>query len=357
MDEKSDSAGDLPGERRANATLGEIVAAMAKSLHEQAAAVTAAGGYQTPEGPYRGILPEGKRFFTVDQAAQETALAVHPRQGDDAGSSRVSNVFFVHAGDRSRRVFLTDEQLQELDRIWSSAGLPPQRFPMTQDAFAAYALVLEKSARGGDWALCPVLRDREFEASILRVCTRDAHAVLLRQAIAAGAVEIRHPATMTPVGAAAAGDNALIRRADLVKFAASMPEPIELVDEQMPDEDTGAADGADVQAKVSEASLDTTLLAVTADLVDAFGIATGMTKQWFTSYKLRDAADLGTARKVKGRGGRNSMQPLYCPFEVMAWLVNSKHRQGRELSEARGWQILETHFPKVYKKHSAADPR
>ncbi len=90
--------------------------------------------------------------------------------------------------------------------------------------------MLSKSARGSEWALGAILTTREAHASILRAATRNAHAEMLRQAIAAGQITLLHPATKTPIGVEAAGDAALIRRDDLVMFAASMAEPIELVD-------------------------------------------------------------------------------------------------------------------------------
>ncbi len=213
-----------PGRR----TITDILAAMNQSLEQQASEAVAEG-YRPPEGPYRRALPAGKWLFTIAEAALETALALHPEQAEDPGDAKVKS-FYLHDVSRPQQgIYPNDEQAQELDDIWNSAGLPRPAFPMEQYAFDAYALALSRSARGGEWGLGADLTSRETHASKLRAATRKAHEEMLRQAIAAGTVVLLHPGTLTPIGAAAAGESALIRVADVVKFAASMPMPIELV--------------------------------------------------------------------------------------------------------------------------------
>lgn len=206
-----------------------IIVAMDQSLTHQAAEALVAG-YRSSEGPYCRTLPAGKRFFTISQAAGETARAVYPEQVDDPASAKVSAFFLLDAADAGREVRLTEEVARELEAIWHAASLPPAVFPMEQWTAEAYALALRNSARGRNWVLRPGLRSRQKDANVLWATTRRDHEKLLRQAIAVGQITLLHPATKTPIGAAAAGDAALIRRDDLVKFAASLPEPVELVD-------------------------------------------------------------------------------------------------------------------------------
>ncbi|OIQ92126.1 hypothetical protein GALL_259630 [mine drainage metagenome] len=206
-----------------------LIAAMDQSLTQQAVEALAAG-YPTSEGPYRRTLPAGKRFFTIPEAAGETASAVYPEQADDRASAKVSGFLYFEATDAGRKVHLTEEEARELEAIWHAASLPPAVFPMEQWTAEAYSLALRNSERGRNWVLCPALRSRLKDASVLWAATRRDHEKLLRQAVAAGQITLLHPATKTPIGAGAAGDAALIRRDDLVKFAASLPEPVELVD-------------------------------------------------------------------------------------------------------------------------------
>ncbi|OIQ83767.1 hypothetical protein GALL_344290 [mine drainage metagenome] len=209
-------------------TVASILEWADQSTEHQAAEALAAG-YRPPEGPYRRTLPIGKRFFTISECALETARALHPEQPDDPSSAKVKS-FYLHEVSRPQQGFYpNDEQAQELNHIWNSAGLPRPTFPMERYTFDAYALALSRSARGSEWGLGADLTSRETHASTLRATTRKAHEEMLRQAVASGTVVLLHPGTLTTLGAAAAGENALIRAADVVKFAASMPVPIELV--------------------------------------------------------------------------------------------------------------------------------
>ena len=89
-------------------------------------------------------------------------------------------------------------------------------------------------------------------------------------------------------------------------------------------------------------------------LIDAFGQWTGLRKGWF--HNLTDRPALQKARKVKGVGGKNWTEPMFCPYEVMDWLCNGPRRSGRKLREEKGWEILERVFPKVYEARSDMRP-
>jgi len=96
-------------------------------------------------------------------------------------------------------------------------------------------------------------------------------------------------------------------------------------------------------------------LATREALIEAFGKFTEMNASWFV--KLGDTPALLAARKVTGQGGRNNAAPLFCPFEVMQWLINPNRRKGNPMQPDTGWRMLELHFPLVYHAHSVCDPR
>lgn len=104
------------------------------------------------------------------------------------------------------------------------------------------------------------------------------------------------------------------------------------------------------------AAPDYSMLATRDKLIAAFGSFTDMKSGWFDN--LKDTPALLNARRVRGRGGRGHIEePWFCPFEVMRWLIDPKRRKGRPLSESKGWELLESHFHKVYAANSVADPR
>jgi hypothetical protein len=101
---------------------------------------------------------------------------------------------------------------------------------------------------------------------------------------------------------------------------------------------------------------DVSLLATRKQLIDAFGSFTGIDDSWFTN--LKDSPALQGARKVTGQGGRGHIaEPLFCPFVVLQWLINPNRRKGRKLSEHKGWEMFERHFPRAYAAYSVGDPR
>lgn len=102
--------------------------------------------------------------------------------------------------------------------------------------------------------------------------------------------------------------------------------------------------------------IDPSKLATRTELINAFGSFTGMCDQWFDS--LKDKPALLRARKRAGMGQRGqTLEPLFCPFVVMNWLVDPKRKTGRPLSLNKGWEILEKSFPKVHAERSVGDSR
>lgn len=97
-------------------------------------------------------------------------------------------------------------------------------------------------------------------------------------------------------------------------------------------------------------------LATSAELIGAFGAFTGMSSNWFKNVK--DKPSLKRARKVVGRGQRGlTIEPLFCPYEVMLWLIATSRRVGTPLRNEKGWELLEKYFPSAYAAHSIGDPR
>lgn len=109
-------------------------------------------------------------------------------------------------------------------------------------------------------------------------------------------------------------------------------------------------------APPSAAGPDYTILATRQDLIDAYGAFTGMDMGWFENVK--DSPKLQKARKVLGKGikGR-SIEPLFCPYEVMVWLIGKKRKKSRPISSDKAWEILYKRFPKVYNIYSSCDTR
>jgi hypothetical protein len=123
------------------------------------------------------------------------------------------------------------------------------------------------------------------------------------------------------------------------------------------DSDVAPDEATATDAPASDAAaFDIRLHASRDQLIEAFGSFTGMNKDWFTN--LKDTPALFKARKSPGQGGRGHiMEPFFCPFEVMQWLVSPKRKKGRPMSEPKGWEMLERFFPRVYAQYAAADPR
>ena len=169
---------------------------------------------------------------------------------------------------------------------------------------------------------------------------------VLSNAVKSGALPVKDAMTFDPhpypVGRAL--QTALVSVHDLRVFLADRPIAIELAPEQSPA--TPAPAGAD--------EIDFTMVATRGELIDAFGGVTKMDLTWFDN--LTDAPKLNAARKYKGQGGRNSAEPLFCPFEVLQWLIDPKRKKGQPINDTTAWRRLKSHFPKVYNHHSIGDP-
>ena len=105
-----------------------------------------------------------------------------------------------------------------------------------------------------------------------------------------------------------------------------------------------------------EAGPDYSILATRQDLIDAYRAFTGMDITWFDN--LTHSPRLQKARKVLGQGikGR-SIEPYFCPYLVMDWLIDRKRKKGRPISSDKAWEILERRFPKVFNIYSSCDTR
>ena len=102
---------------------------------------------------------------------------------------------------------------------------------------------------------------------------------------------------------------------------------------------------------------DHSALATRKQLIAAFGAFTDMNMAWFDNVTHTPA--LLKARKVDGVGARGStIEPLFCPWEVLVWLLDKKRKKGRRFhNPEKPWELLENHFPAAYAKHSKHDPR
>lgn len=103
-------------------------------------------------------------------------------------------------------------------------------------------------------------------------------------------------------------------------------------------------------------TVDYEAVATRQQLISAFGAFTGMDDSWFV--KLDDKPKLKAARKFTGRGGRGQIaEPLFCPYQVMQWLVDPRRKTGRPLGSNKAWERLQAAFPKVYNQFSVGDTR
>lgn len=114
---------------------------------------------------------------------------------------------------------------------------------------------------------------------------------------------------------------------------------------------------AQSKSSASDKTIDFAMVATRQQLITAFGSFTGMDESWFLN--LNDKPKLKEARQFVGQGGRGHIaEPLFCPYQVMRWLV-TKPRKGtnrKPIQEATGWRMLKSHFPKVYSQFSLGDP-
>jgi len=97
------------------------------------------------------------------------------------------------------------------------------------------------------------------------------------------------------------------------------------------------------------------VLASRTELIEAFKYY-GVELKIFRA--LKDRPGLKAACRVKGKGQKGSRaEPMFCPFEVINWLVKTGVKEKPRLNDFMGWHILETKFPNVYAEKSIGDPR
>jgi hypothetical protein len=108
----------------------------------------------------------------------------------------------------------------------------------------------------------------------------------------------------------------------------------------------------------SDDAIDHSALATRQQLISAFGTFTGMSEEWFDN--ITDKPKLLAARKVVGKSRKGEIVvPLFCPYEVMLWLVGGKLRAkgAKKVSLNTGWRLLQRHFKIAYELVSKNDPR
>lgn len=110
-----------------------------------------------------------------------------------------------------------------------------------------------------------------------------------------------------------------------------------------------------LSAKPASDDTDWAMLATRQQLIDAFRSYTGMSVAWFDN--LTDAPALGAARRIRGVGGNHPTEPMFCPYEVMTWLISPKRRKGKKVPDDTAWRMLEEHFPRVHARYSVGDTR
>ena len=97
------------------------------------------------------------------------------------------------------------------------------------------------------------------------------------------------------------------------------------------------------------------VLASRTQLIEAFGYY-GVELKIFKA--LKDRPGLKAACRVKGKAQKGSRaEPMFCPLEVINWLVKTGVKEKPRLENFMGWHILETKFPSVYAENSIGDPR
>ena len=93
-------------------------------------------------------------------------------------------------------------------------------------------------------------------------------------------------------------------------------------------------------------------LATPDELIKAFGPCTGMDQSWFD----KPEGKFLMAKKVNGKSGRRPHPPLFCPYEVMQWLISPRRKKGQKISVLTGWRQLKKHFSNVYDRYESLGP-
>ena len=99
--------------------------------------------------------------------------------------------------------------------------------------------------------------------------------------------------------------------------------------------------------------IDTAVLAAPYELLAVFE-KRGLDKQWFND--LKNHTWLKVARKIRGRGGKNPIFPLYCPYEVMVGLRTDSRAAKNRYTEKTGWRLLKDNFQRAYSRFEHLEP-
>ena len=174
----------------------------------------------------------------------------------------------------------------------------------------------------------------------------------LPKAVAAGLLKVRDPLTHGPhtFPHGFALQSAVVKVSDLRAYLADRGMGVRFASAPL-------EEPVPTAALVAEPLEDHSSLATRKQLIAAFGTFTEMSMGWFGNLKNTPA--LLKARKVAVVGARGkTREPLFCPREVMQWLIDPKRKKGRQFHNVdTPWRLLEKHFPASYEKHSKEDPR
>lgn len=107
-----------------------------------------------------------------------------------------------------------------------------------------------------------------------------------------------------------------------------------------------------VDIKNQNSEFETDMCATPAELIHAFGEWTGMNSNWFDDIS-KQGQGLRDARLHKGGAGR---KPLFCPYKVMMYLLNTRRRNGPIPPAQTAWRALRRHFPSVYAVYETFAP-
>lgn len=295
----------------------------------------------------------GKTLWSADEVPRLTASALFefiPEPDPEIAQADLRRFTALEARNGGAGRALSGRELGTVARACKAAGLPTLPERLTASKWGEYleAGNADADARGWLVGFIPP-RDPNQGARLAWVIAAEEHRKLLKQAIATGTINPRLAGTLVPAqGASVALERLVLTRGELEKFAALIAMAVTDVPGNEPSEPVAVGPRYD-------------LLATPDDLVAAFGSFTGMTVDWFSAKGVKESKPLQAARKVAGVGGNRPVPPLFCPFEVLLWLLNPRtKRRGadrRPLSETTGWRIFESHFPRVYAEHRADDPR
>ena len=312
------------------------------------------------------VLPAGKDRITIAEIPALFANAIHPALPGDTPRQITAFKKYPLTEENSREwcgansqpfpVSLTADDMAELNRsVWIS--LPQLKLPINEPEWQPYRVALEKNPPK-DWKLKEDWLNRVMLNRDNWHDTVEVYLTEVRQAAMRGHLVPRSNATLLPLPGAI-GElllDCLVTLENFVSFAARFeidvrvaevvlePQAIPMVTESASDGETQSIE----QIRYA-------VLASRTELIDAFSFY-GVERKIFKA--LNDRPGLKAACRVKGKGQKGSTaEPMFCPFEVISWLVKTGVKDKPQLTDFTGWHILETKFPNVYSEKSICDPR